>query len=93
MDSSDEDYLPDPERPRHEEPPDKSQVSGGRGLKRKNDEPANQQRGLFLHDDFTKGRCFLFSYYKAIKVKCVVTSKEKSKPEQSTSLADRVRSC
>ena len=58
MDSSDEDYLPDPERPRQEEPPDKSQVSGGRGLKRKNDEPANQQRGLFLHDDFTKGRCF-----------------------------------
>ena len=58
MDSSDEDYLPDPERPRQEEPPDKSQVSGGRELKRKNDEPANQQRGLNLHEDFTKGKCF-----------------------------------
>ena len=58
MESSDEDYLPDPERPRQEEPPDKSQVSGGRGLKRKNDEPDNQQRGLFLHDDFTEGKCF-----------------------------------
>ena len=58
MDSSDEDFLPDPERPRQEKPPDKSKVSSRRGLKRKNDEPANQQRGLILHDDFTEGKCF-----------------------------------
>ena len=59
MDSSDEEYLPDPERPkRKREPPDRTEVGASRGLKRKNDESANQQRGLILHDDVTKGKCF-----------------------------------
>ena len=45
MDSSDEEFLPDPERYRRKrEPPDK--------------DDANKQRGLILHDDSTKGRCF-----------------------------------
>ena len=56
--SSDEDFLPDPERcrggfdlpfERKTKPPDK---------KRKLDESANQQRGLNLHDDSSKGKCF-----------------------------------
>ena len=53
MDSSDDDFLPDPERYKgrdRTEPPDK----GGMG----DDDPANKQRGLTLHDDFTKGKCF-----------------------------------
>ena len=59
MASSDEDFLPDPERYRkRNDPPDRS--SRSRGLKRKIDEPDNQQRGLILPDDFTKGKCFLF---------------------------------
>ena len=58
--SSDEDFLPDPERDRggydlplerKTKPPDK---------KRKLDEAANQQRGLNLHDDFNKGKCFFY---------------------------------
>ena len=56
--SSDEDFLPDPERyqggfdlplERKRKPPDK---------KRKLDESDNKQRGLNLHDDFSKGKCF-----------------------------------
>ena len=53
MDSSDEDFLPDPERERGEQ-----MVSS---LKRKKKPPdrkdVNQQRGLFLHDDSTEGKC------------------------------------
>ena len=54
MDSSDEDYLPDPERYRESKAP---------SLKREKEPPdregANKQRGLNLHDDSTKGKCFL----------------------------------
>ena len=55
MESSDEDFLPDPERyrgrqERRKKPPDKG-VSG-------DDEPANKQSGLKLHDDSSKGKCF-----------------------------------
>ena len=54
MDTSDEDFLPDPERDRGEQ-----MVSS---LKRKKKPPdrkdGNKQRGLFLHDDSTKGKCF-----------------------------------
>ena len=53
MNSSDEDFLPDPERYR---------VGQGRSLRRKKRPPdkedANKQSGLNLHDDFMKGRCF-----------------------------------
>ena len=52
MDSSDEDFLPDPERVRN------VKVSF---LKRKKEPPdregANKQRGLNLHDDSIKGKC------------------------------------
>ena len=66
MDSSDEDFLPDPERPwKRKEPPDRGEASGSRGKKSKKDESDNKQSGLDLHDDFLKGRCFLFT-----KVKC-----------------------
>ena len=61
MDSSDEDFLPDPERPRKKKrPPDPIEVSE-RSQKRKIDAQANKQSGLYLHDDFTKGKCFLFT--------------------------------
>ena len=61
MDSSDEDFLPDPDRPKQvKEPPDRIEVSKGRGKKRKRDDPVNQQSGLNLHDDFAKGKCFFF---------------------------------
>ena len=54
MDSSDEDFLPDPERDRVEQ-----RVSS---LTRKKKPPdrkdVNQQRGLILHDDSTEGKCF-----------------------------------
>ena len=57
MDSSDDDFLPDPERPRkRKEPPDRHEA-GGSKKKSKHDEPANQQSGLNLHDDFIKGKC------------------------------------
>ena len=57
MDSSDEDFLPDPERPRkRKEPPDRGEA-GNSGQMRKIDEPDNQQSGLYLHDDFLKGKC------------------------------------
>ena len=53
MDSSDEDFLPDPERYR---------VGQGSSLMRKKKPPdkedVNKQSGLNLHDDFLKGRCF-----------------------------------
>ena len=56
MDSSDEDYLPDPNRPRKRKPPDQGQASGSK--KRKElDEPDNQQSGLYLLDGFNKGKC------------------------------------
>ena len=59
MDSSDEDFLPDPERPRkRKEPPDRNEASGS-GQRRQLDEPDNQQSGLYLHDGFNKGKCFL----------------------------------
>ena len=57
MDSSDDDFLPDPVNPRkRKKPPDRSQTSGS-GKKRKHDELANKQSGLNLHDDFGKGKC------------------------------------
>ena len=61
MDSSDEDFLPDPERYREgvpplkvrkKRPPDKTPSSS------EDDQPASKQRGLELHDDSTKGKCF-----------------------------------
>ena len=63
MDSSDEDYLPDPSRPRkRKRPPDHGEASGS---KKRNelDEPDNQQSGLYLHDDSNKGKCF-FTFLK-----------------------------
>ena len=60
MDSSDEDFLPDPERIRkRKEPPDRNQASGSRKM-RKPDEADNKQSGLYLHDDFQKGKCAFF---------------------------------
>ena len=51
MDSSDEDFLPDPERPgKRKEPPDRG-----------SDEGFNQQSGLNLHDDFSKGKYFFIT--------------------------------
>ena len=57
MESSDEDFLPDPERHR---------VSQGSSLKRKKRPPDrreddNKQSGLKLHDDFMKGRSSEFN--------------------------------
>ena len=61
MNSSDEDFLPDPERyregmppskVREKEPPDRAPSSS------EDEQPANKQRGLELHDDSTKGKCF-----------------------------------
>ena len=58
MDSSDEDYLPDPSRPRkRKRPPDHCEV-GGSKMRNVLDEPDNQQSGLNLHDDSNKGKCF-----------------------------------
>ena len=58
MNSSDEDFLPDPEGPkRRKAPPDRGEASGSKGKKRKIDESDNQQSGLYLRDDFSKGRC------------------------------------
>ena len=58
MDSSDEDFLPDPERFRV--------VGQGSSLKRKKKPPDredfNKQSGLNLHDDFNKGKCFFISF-------------------------------
>ncbi len=55
MDSSDEEYLPDPNRPRkRKRPPDQGEASGS-GQGRRCD--GNQQSGLNLHDDFIKGKC------------------------------------
>ena len=60
MDSSDEDFLPDPERPRkRKKPPDQDEANGSR-KKRNLDEPANQQSGLYLRDDFKEGKCSFF---------------------------------
>ncbi len=62
MDSSDDEFLPDPERSkRRTEPPDRGESSGFRGEKRKFDDPDNKQSGLSLHDDFKKGRCTFFT--------------------------------
>ncbi len=67
MDSSDEDFLPDPERFRkRKEPPDRSEASTSKGEKTKPDAATNQQSGLCLHDDFTQGRCF-FTYFKLLQ--------------------------
>ena len=58
MDSSDEDFLPDPERFRE------NQVTSSRRKKKPPDkvggtsEDDNRQSGLNLHDDFMKGKCF-----------------------------------
>ena len=61
MSSSDEDFLPDPDSPRaRKKPPDRAKDNTSRGKKRKHDEAANQQSGLYLHDDFNKGRCPFF---------------------------------
>ena len=58
MDSSDEDFLPDPEGPRkRKKPPDRNEASGT-GKRRKDDGPDNQQSGLYLHDDGNKGKSF-----------------------------------
>ena len=63
MDSSDDDFLPDPDRPRkRKKPPDHCEASGS-GQRRKLDEQDNKQSGPYLHDDFTKGKCF-FIYFK-----------------------------
>ena len=58
MDSSDEDFLPDPERSRkRKKPPDHCKAHGSGQL----DEPDNQQSGLYLHDDFPEGK-YPFSF-------------------------------
>ena len=71
MDSSDEDFLPDPNRPRkrppdlnrpRKRPPGHGEASGS-GQRRKIDEPDNKQSGLYLHDDSNKGKCF-FTFLK-----------------------------
>ena len=63
MDSSDEDYLPDPSRPRkRKRPPDHSEAGGSKN-RNQLDEPDNQQSGLYLHDDSNKGKCF-FTFLK-----------------------------
>ena len=60
MDSSDEDFLPDPERSRkRNEPPDRGEASSSQ-KRRQLDEPDNKQSGLNLHDDFNKGKCTFF---------------------------------
>ena len=57
MNSSDEDFLPDPERPRkRKKPPDRSEASGS-SQRSQLDEADNQQSGLYLHDDIKKGKC------------------------------------
>ena len=57
MDSSDEDFLPDPERYRkRKEPPDPCEASTS-GQRSKFDDLANKQSGLYPRDDFTKGKC------------------------------------
>ena len=66
MDSSDEDFLPDPKRPRRRnEPPDRS-AAGGSGETRQTDEPDNQHSGLYMHDDFPKGKCSFFTKVKLL---------------------------
>ena len=61
MDSSDEDFLPDPERPlKRKVPPDRNKASGS-GKRRKDDGSDNQQSGLYLHDDSNKGKCLFFT--------------------------------
>ena len=63
MDSSDEDYFHDPNRPRkRKRPPDHTESSGS-GKRSELDEPDNKQSGLYLHDDFNKGKCF-FTFLK-----------------------------
>ena len=60
MDSSDDDFLPDPNRPRkRKRPPDQGEASGSGKGRRLDD---NQQSGLNLHDDFIKGRCSFSTY-------------------------------
>ena len=61
MDSSDEDYLPDPSRPRKRKRPPDHGEAGGSKKRNELDEPDNQQSGLNLHDDSNKGKCF-FSF-------------------------------
>ena len=61
MSSSDDDFLPDPQRSkRRKEPPDRGETSGSRGKKRKIDDPDNQQSGLYLRDDSKEGKCSFF---------------------------------
>ena len=51
MDSSDEDFLPDPEE----------RFRGKERMRKKPpDRATNKQSGLDLHDDVNKGKCFLF---------------------------------
>ena len=57
MDSSDEDYLPDPSKPRKRKRPPDHCEPGGSKKRNKLDEPDNQQSGLYLHDGFNKGKC------------------------------------
>ena len=52
MDSSDEDFLPDPGRFRD------GQGVSSRKRKKPPDDDDNQQSGLYLHEDSTKGKCF-----------------------------------
>ena len=56
MDSSEEDFLPDPERYKGKEVRRKKPPDRGVG----DEEPSNKQRGLKLHDDFSKGKCSFF---------------------------------
>ena len=60
MSSSDEDFLPDPNRPmKRKWPPDRGEASGSGKGKRRDD---NKQSGLNLHDDFIKGKCSFSTY-------------------------------
>ena len=58
MDSSDEDFLPDPEGPRKRKKPPEQNKASGTGKRRKDKGPDNQQSGLYLHDDGNKGKYF-----------------------------------
>ena len=61
MDPSDEDYLPDPERP--------SWINVG-SKERKPPDPTRQGQKRKLDDDFTKGKCF-FIFLISVEIKVI----------------------
>ena len=61
MDPSDEDFLPDPERP--------SWINVG-SKERKPPDPTRQGQKRKLDDDFTKGKCF-FIFLISVEIKVI----------------------